>query len=87
MSDERIARDWLTIWASEVAAVAEDPEFTELWQRGYAAWARAYQALNPTLDELATRSNATPRTAATAAASDARDGTVEPDSDALAELG
>jgi len=39
------ARDWVTIWQSELAALAEDREALETWQGMVDGWARMVEAM------------------------------------------
>jgi hypothetical protein len=43
-SPQAIAADWITIWQSELAALATDREMHEAWIRLVALWAQAAQA-------------------------------------------
>ena len=40
-----LARDWITLWQSELAAVAADREVQEAWQTLLALWAGAATAM------------------------------------------
>jgi hypothetical protein len=42
---EALARDWITLWQSELAAIATDREAQESWQAILALWAGAAGAL------------------------------------------
>jgi hypothetical protein len=70
-----LARDWITIWQSELAAVAVDREAQESWQALLALWAGAagamLQATAWATPDGAPGAAAAPRAAAAAAAPDA----------------
>ncbi len=36
---ERLAEDWITLWQSEIAALASDREAAEAWAAAASAWA------------------------------------------------
>src|SRR4051795_1131374 len=40
----RLAQDWITLWESEIAALAADPELREAWQAMASVWAGAMTA-------------------------------------------
>ena len=42
---EALARDWITLWQSELAAIAADREMQESWQAILALWAGAAGAI------------------------------------------
>jgi hypothetical protein len=42
---QAIARDWIALWQSEIAATVADREWQEAWQRLAALWAGAAAAL------------------------------------------
>ena len=88
------AQDWITLWQSELSAMAADPEMRESWQTAMALWAGTMAAVVRGLPRAAPaeRSGAfatddrpagsagpadAPRTAAAAAAPDARDAEIE----------
>jgi hypothetical protein len=81
-----LARDWVTLWQSELAAVAADREAQETWQAMVALWAGAAGAMLNGVSaasrqgdgaERRTRSAAPPGTAPAAAAPDPRDVEIE----------
>lgn len=47
------ARDWITLWQSELSALATDREVQEAWQRGVSLWANAADALIRVMPDLA----------------------------------
>ncbi|MFN6999113.1 hypothetical protein [Elioraea tepidiphila] len=75
---DALARDWITLWQSELTALASDPEAVEAWTRLLSLWAGAAAAglrMAPRTDAVhdpyAARPAPPPRTAAAGAASDA----------------
>jgi hypothetical protein len=75
---DALARDWITLWQSELAALASDPEAVEAWTRLLSLWAGAAAAglrMAPRADAVhdpyAARTAAPPRAAAAGAPSDA----------------
>ena len=77
-----LARDWITLWQSELAATAVDREAQETWRAMLALWARSADLLLPPSHDGAsgsTRPDAAPRPAPAAAAS-------EPGVDQVAKL-
>jgi hypothetical protein len=76
-----LARDWITLWQSELAAAAADREVQESWQRMAGLWAGAAAALVQALPRGAadgwSRAAAPPRPAPAAAAPDPRDAEIE----------
>ena len=88
-----LARDWITLWQSELAAMAADRETQEAWQTTLAMWAGLATAALRTVPRA--RTSASPRSrpdergpggarpddaaraAATAAAPDPRDAEIE----------
>src|SRR4051794_26100297 len=40
----RLAQGWITLWESEIAALAADPEMREAWQAMASVWAGAMTA-------------------------------------------
>ncbi|HEY0424905.1 MAG TPA: hypothetical protein VGC82_16425, partial [Rhodopila sp.] len=42
---QRLAQDWITLWQSELSAMAADPEMRESWQTLTALWAGAVSAM------------------------------------------
>src|ERR1700744_2735849 len=41
----KLAQDWITLWQSELSAMAADPEIRESWQTVMALWAGAMSAM------------------------------------------
>jgi hypothetical protein len=83
---QTLAQDWITLWQSELSALAADPELRETWQTLMALWAgtmtAAVRAMPrvPTPHDHAARSPGsaeTPRAAPAPAAPDARDAEIE----------
>jgi hypothetical protein len=80
----KIAQDWITLWQSEITAMAADREMRETWQTVMALWAGTMSTMLRTLHAdwhersggQATAADP-PRTTPTAAASDARDAEIE----------
>jgi hypothetical protein len=83
-----LAQDWITLWQSEISAMAADPELRESWQTIMALWAGTVSALirglprepNPSWHDPApgrARPADAPRAAPAAAAPDARDAEIE----------
>ncbi|MGH7153798.1 MAG: hypothetical protein ACREF3_07690 [Acetobacteraceae bacterium] len=74
-----LARDWITIWQSELSALASDREGQETWRALLQLWADAARmmlaAISGQHDGTTRRSgtHAAPRATAAAAAPDARD--------------
>jgi hypothetical protein len=73
-----LARDWITLWQSELSALAVDREAQEGWQALLAVWAGAAAAMLQGLprgghDSGRSRAPAAPRAAPAAAAPDAGD--------------
>jgi hypothetical protein len=75
---DALARDWITLWQSELAALASDTEAVETWTRLLALWAGAAAAalrMAPRADAVhdpyAARAAPPPRAAAAGAPSDA----------------
>jgi hypothetical protein len=85
-----LARDWITIWHSEMAAASIDREAQEMWRGLLAVWAEAADAMlrafaPPSRDEWANgRHGAGPAAAARAAAADAAPDAGAADVDRLA---
>ncbi|MGD0106135.1 MAG: hypothetical protein ABSC06_19155 [Rhodopila sp.] len=89
MPDPRkLAQDWITLWQSELSAMAADPEIRESWQTVMALWAGTMSTLlrglpreqnTPRHDSARGRPWApdAPRAPATAVAPDARDAEIE----------
>jgi hypothetical protein len=82
----KLAQDWITLWQSELSAMAADPELRESWQTIMALWAGTMAAVvrglprAPGAHDHAGRPAGTAdaaRTTAAAAASDARDAEIE----------
>jgi hypothetical protein len=75
---DAFARDWITLWQSELAALASDTEAVEAWTRLLSLWAGAAAAglrMAPRADAVhdpyAARAAPPPRAAAAGAPSDA----------------
>ncbi len=95
-SPQAIAADWITIWQSEMAALATDREMHEAWTRMVALWAQTAQAaarllpatLATTADGAAGRAGpaAPPRPTPAMAAFDARDAALQRLADRVEEL-
>jgi hypothetical protein len=86
-----LARDWITLWQSELAALAVDREAQESWQALLGLWAGAAAAMLQALPRAghdASRPGAAvaPRPAPAAAAPDARDAEIERLARRIAEL-
>jgi hypothetical protein len=56
-----LARDWITIWHSEMAASAQDREAQELWQAMATGWADAWAAAATTMVDALPDVRPTPR--------------------------
>jgi uncharacterized protein YceH (UPF0502 family) len=85
------ARDWITIWQSELAALATDRELAEGWVRLVTLWAEAAERATRLLPGAHDPHGpagpaAPPRPAAAVAALDARDATIERLAERVAEL-
>jgi len=83
---QSLAQDWITLWQSELSALAADPELREAWQTMMALWAGTMTAAvramprAPAPHDSTARSPGpaeTPRAAPAAAAPDARDAEIE----------
>jgi hypothetical protein len=83
-----LAQDWITLWQSELSAMAADPEIRESWQTMMSLWAGAMAFVLRTLprDPNASRHDGArrrsgpadaPRTTPAPAAPDARDAEIE----------
>jgi hypothetical protein len=89
---QAVARDWITIWQSELTAAATDPELIEGYTRMIDHWARAALAAAALLpggaDGAAGRAGAWAQAGAAAAAAtpDARDAAIERLAGRVAEL-
>lgn len=89
MSSEKFHRDWITIWQSEMAAAAADPELAELCLAMMETWSRAWDLLRPPPRDGRPSGGTTPwadvaaGAASAVAPSDARDG---PSEDGMAVL-
>jgi len=91
---QALARDWITIWQSELAALATDREMQEAWLRWVGLWADAANAAarllpGPAAGEPAAGRAGTvaaARAAAALAASDPRDAAIERLAARVAEL-
>jgi hypothetical protein len=75
---DQLARDWITLWQSELAALAADAEAVEAWTRLLSLWAgaaaiglRMAPRADAVHDPYAARAAPPPRAAAAGAASDA----------------
>ena len=86
MPDPRkLAQDWITLWQSELSAMAADPEIRESWQTLMALWAGTMSAMlrgvprDPKHDGTGQRSRTAdaPRAASAPAAPDARDAEID----------
>ncbi|HEX3573420.1 MAG TPA: hypothetical protein VHU42_02365 [Rhodopila sp.] len=84
----KLAEDWITLWQSELTAMAADPEMRESWQTVMTLWAgtmsamlcgmpRAPQAERHEQPSRHTGTADAPRAAPAAAASDTRDAEIE----------
>jgi hypothetical protein len=84
----KLAQDWITLWQSELSAMAADPELRESWQTVMALWAGTMAAVMRAQprEKAAGRHDRTggqagaadaPRSAPAPAASDARDAEIE----------
>jgi hypothetical protein len=81
---QALARDWITLWQSELAAAAADREIQEAWQTFAALWAGAATAFAQALPRDGhdgrsggTGAAAAPRAAPAAVAPDSRDAEIE----------
>jgi hypothetical protein len=92
---QALARDWITIWQSELAALATDRELHESWIRWVTLWAQAAHAATSLLPGAAPPHEPAPGRAGSAApagpaapvaAPDARDATIERLAERVAEL-
>ena len=85
-----LARDWIVLWQSELAAIAVDREVQETWQAPLTFWARTAQSMLPAAPDEGpagrARTDAAPRPAAPAAASNARDAEIDRLGRRIAEL-
>ena len=81
-----LARDWITLVQSELAALAVDREAQETWQTLMAVWAGAAAAMLNAVPRNDAGSPAAPRPAPAAAAPDARDAEIGRLHDQLARL-
>jgi len=80
-----LARDWITLWQSELAALAADPEMRDAWQTMAALWAGAMSAMiramprDTAYDRPSRRARPAdaPRPPAAAAAPDPRDAEID----------
>jgi hypothetical protein len=84
----KLAQDWITLWQSELTAMAADPEMREAWQTVMALWAGTMSTMlramprTPAADRHdgtggKARTADAPRTAPAAAAPDARDAEID----------
>src|ERR1700722_2525245 len=85
---EALARDWITLWQSELAALATDREAQETFQALLALWAGAAAAMLRGLprDGFGAGPARPPRPAPAAAAPDARDAEIQRLARHIAEL-
>jgi hypothetical protein len=78
---QALARDWITIWHSEMAALATSREMQEGWLRTLAVWAQAAEAASRLLPSARSAGPAGPHAAAgpaaPMAAPDARDAAIQ----------
>ena len=82
---QALARDWITLWQSELAALAADREAQEMWRNWLAVWAGMAAAVmrgmpkdgDDRLDAGGSRPAHAPRPTAAAAAPDPRDAEIE----------
>ena len=84
---QQLARDWIALWQSELAALAVDREAQESWQALLALWAGAAAACLQAMPRAAppwherpdgrTGAAAAPRAAPAAAAPDPRDAEIQ----------
>jgi hypothetical protein len=91
-----LARDWITIWQSELAATAVDVEAHESLVRLAALWAQdstqvassmmAVASPDCAVDDISPRPAAAPRPATAAAASDPRDAEIDRLTERVREL-
>ena len=90
-----LARDWQTIWRSEMQALAVDREVTDMIGAAAQAWAGRFAVMQAASDSARSLlagaippsgTDAPPRTTAAAAAPDPRDGIVERLEQRVAEL-
>jgi hypothetical protein len=88
-----LARDWITLWQSELTALAADRELQEGWATLAALWAGAATAMLNRLPRGGADGRgrdgsaaASPRAAPAAAAPDARDAEIQRLSGCVAEL-
>ncbi len=90
LDPQALARDWITLWQSELTAAAADREAQETWQALAALWAGAAGAMVPMLPggwpHEPARAAAPPRAAPVAAAPDARDAEIRRLAERVAEL-
>jgi hypothetical protein len=84
----KLAQDWITLWQSELSAMAADPEMRESWRSVMAIWAGTMSTVlrglprAPTSDRYEraggqSRTADAPRPPPTAAAPDTRDAEIE----------
>ena len=90
---QELARDWITLWQSELAALATDREAQEAWQTCLAVWAGMAMSMTAMLPRGGPsgapgggRPADAARPAAAAAAPDARDAEIERLARHIAEL-
>jgi hypothetical protein len=77
LAPDTLAQDWATLWQSELAAIAADPETTLGLESLFAAWLQAARAFDASAWDPTAWPDAPARPAAAGAAAGARDATVE----------
>jgi hypothetical protein len=75
---DALARDWITLWQSELAAIAADREAQETWQAILALWAGAAGALLTAAPRARTPPAYTPPARAPDERADGRSGAAAP---------
>jgi hypothetical protein len=82
----KLAQDWITLWQSEISAMAADPEMRESWQTMMALWAGIMSTMVRVMPRATERheraggqprTTDAPRTPSAAAAPDTRDVEIE----------
>jgi ubiquinone biosynthesis protein UbiJ len=79
---QALARDWVSLWESELTAIAADREAQETWRASVALWSGLASAMlaglpRGTRHDGGDRDTSPPRTAPAAAAPDPRDAEIE----------